>query len=86
MEAPEAWCRTSPPVTKAYLGIQAQTLKIRAMLLTTISVGRFPRSGSITHPKCDTIASLISDEAYYMHQARHRRGAIPFTPPRTEAR
>lgn len=74
-----------------HLGIDADTLQIRAIVVTTNEVGDSPVAVELLEqiPSYETIASLTGDGAYEtqdVHEACHHRGAISVIPPRKGAR
>ena len=76
---------------KVHLGIDADTLQIRAIVVTTNEVGDSPVAVELLEqiPSHETIASFTGDGAYDtqdVHEACRRRGAIPVIPPRKGAR
>ena len=76
---------------KVHLGIDADTLQIRAIVVTTNEVGDSPVAAELLAqiPSDETVASLTGDGAYDtqdVHEACHHRGAIPIIPPRKGAR
>ncbi len=75
------WC-------KVHLGIDAETLQIRAIVVTTNEVGDSPVVAELLSqiPSHEKLASLTGDGAYDAHEACHHRGAIPIIPPRKGAR
>ena len=74
-----------------HLGIDAQTLQIRAIVVTTNEVGDSPVASDLLgqvlgHEK---VVSFTGDGAYDtqdVYETFHLRGAIPITPPRKWAR
>ena len=78
------WC-------KVHLGIDADTMQIRAIVVTTNEVGDSPVGAELLNqiPSHETVVSLTGDGAYDtqdVHEACHRRGVIPVIPPRKGAR
>lgn len=76
---------------KVHLGIDAETLQIRAIVVTTNEVGDSPVAAELLSqiPSHEKLASFTSDGAYDtqdVHEACHHRGAIPIIPPRKGAR
>ncbi len=76
---------------KVHLGIDADTLQIRAIVVTTNEVGDSPVAAELLAqiPSDETVASLTGDGAYDtqdVHEACHHLGAIPIIPPRKGAR
>ena len=76
---------------KVHLGIDAQTLQIRAIAVTTNEVGDSPMAAELLGqiPSHEKVASFTGDGAYDtkdVHEACHRRKAIPIIPPRKGAR
>lgn len=73
---------------KVHLGIDADTMQIRAIVVTTNEVGDSPVGAELLNqiPSHETVASLTGDGVYdtqEVHEACHRWGVIP---PRKEAR
>jgi len=76
---------------KVNLGIDAETLQIRAIVVTTNEVGDSPVAAELLSqiPSHEKLASFTSDGAYDtqdVHEACHYWGAIPIIPPRKGAR
>lgn len=76
---------------KVHLGIDADTLQIRATVVTTNEVGDSPMAAELLDQilSHETVASFTGDGAYDtqdVHEACHRRGAMPIIPPRKGAR
>ena len=76
---------------KVHLGIDAQTLQIRAIAVTTNEVGDSPMAADLLGqiPSNEEIASFTGDGAYDtqdVHKACYLRGAIPIIPPRKGAK
>ena len=76
---------------KVHLGIDAENMQIRAMVVTTNEVGDSPVGAELLNqiPSHETVVSLTGDGAYDtqdVHEACHRRGVIPVIPPRKGAR
>lgn len=76
---------------KVHLGIDAQTLQIRAIVVTTNEVGDSPVASELLGqvPGHEKIVSFTGDGAYDtqdVHEACHQRGAVPIIPPRKGAR
>ena len=76
---------------KVHLGIDAQTLQIRAIAVTTNEVGDSPMAAVLLGqiPRHEEVASFTGDGAYDtkdVHEACSRRGAIPIIPPRKGAK
>ena len=76
---------------KVHLGIDAQTLQIRAIVVTTNEVGDSPIAADLLGqiPSNEEIASFTGDGAYDtqdVHKACYLRGAIPIIPPRKRAK
>ncbi len=76
---------------KVHLGIDAQTLQIRAIAVTTNEVGDSPMAAVLLGqiPSHEQVASLTGDGAYDtkdVHEACYLRGAIPIIPPRKGAK
>ncbi len=76
---------------KVHLGIDAQTLQIRAIAVTTNEVGDAPMAAELLGqiPSHEKVAGFTGDGAYDtkdVHEACHRRKAIPIIPPRKGAR
>lgn len=75
---------------KVHLGIDAETLQIRAMVVTTNEVGDSPVTAELLNqiPEDEHIASVTGDGAYDtqdVYEACARRNAIPIIPPRRGA-
>lgn len=75
---------------KVHMGIDAETLQIRAMVVTTNEVGDSPVTAELLDqiPEGEGIASVTGDGAYDMqdvYEACARRNAIPIIPPRKGA-
>lgn len=88
-ESQVAWRRRQ--WRKVRLGIDAQTLQIRAIVVAANEVGDSPVEaeplGQISVPV--EVARFKGDDAYYaqhLHRACHGRCAIPIIPPRKGAR
>ena len=78
------WC-------KVHLGIDAENMQIRAMVVTTNEVGDSPVAAGLLGqiPNHEIVASFTGDGAYDtkdVHEACHHRKAIPVIPPRKGAR
>ena len=76
---------------KVHLGIDADTLQIRAIVVTTNEVGDSPVAAELLAqiPSGEAVVSLTGDGAYDtqdVHEACHSLGAIPIIPPRKGAR
>ena len=76
---------------KVHLGIDAETLQIRAIVVTTNEVGDSPVAAELMSqiPSHEKLASFTGDGAYDtqdVHEACHYWGAIPIIPPRKGAR
>ena len=76
---------------KAHLGIDAETLQIRAIVVTTNEVGDSPVAAELLSqiPSHEKLASFTGDGAYDtqdVHEACHYWGATPIIPPRKGAR
>lgn len=76
---------------KVHLGIDAETLQIRAIVVTTNEVGDSPVAAELLSqiPSHEKLASFTGDGAYDtqdVHEACHYWGAIPIIPPRKGAR
>lgn len=76
---------------KVHLGIDAQTLQIWAIALTTNEVGDSPMTADLLGqiPSHEEVASFTGDGAYDtqdVYEACWRRGAIPIIPPRQGAK
>ena len=76
---------------KVHLGIDAQTLQIRAIVVTTNEVGDSPVASELLGqvPGHEKIVSFTGDGAYDtqdVHEACHQRGVVPIIPPRKGAR
>ena len=76
---------------KVRLGIDAETLQIRAIVVTTNEVGDSPVAAELLSqiPSHEAVTSFTGDGAYDtqdMHKACHNRGAIPIIPSRKGAR
>lgn len=76
---------------KVLLGIDAQTLQIRAIVVTTNEVGDSPVAAELLEqiPSRKAVASFTGDGAYDtqdVHEACLRRGVMPIIPPRKGAR
>lgn len=76
---------------KVHLGIDAENMQIRAMVVTTNEVGDSPvATGLLSQiPSHEIVASFTGDGAYDtkdVHEACHHRKAIPVIPPRKGAR
>ena len=76
---------------KVHLGIDADTLQIRSIVVTTNEVGDSPVAAELLAqiPSGETVVSLTGDGAYDtqdVHEACHSLGAIPIIPPRKGAR
>jgi IS5 family transposase len=76
---------------KVHLGIDAQTLQIRAIAVTTNEVGDSPMAAVLLGqiPSHEQVASFTGDGAYDtkdVHEACYLRGAIPIIPPRKGAK
>ena len=74
-----------------HLGIDAQTLQIRAIAVTTNEVGDSPMAADLLGqiPSHEQVVSFTGDGAYDtkdVHEACYRRGAIPIIPPRKGAK
>lgn len=74
---------------KVHLGIDAENMQIRAMVVTTNEAGDSPVGAELLSqiPSHETVVSLTGDGAYGtqdVHEACHRRGFIPVIPPRKE--
>ena len=72
---------------KVHLGIDAQTLQIRAIAVTTNEVGDSPMAADLLGqiPSHEQVVSFTGDGAYDtkdVHEACYLRGAIPIIPPR----
>ena len=75
---------------KVHLGIDAETLQIRAMVVTTNEVGDSPVTAELLDqiPEDECIASVTGDGAYDtqdVYEACARRNVIPIIPPRRGA-
>lgn len=76
---------------KVHLGIDAQTMQIRAMVVTTNEVGDSPVVPELLEqiPHEEPITSLTGDGAYdtqAVYEACHARAITPIIPPRKRAR
>ena len=76
---------------KVHLGIDAENMQIRAIVVTTNEVGDSPVAAELLGqiPSQEKVASFTGDGAYDtqdVHEACHHRGAIPIIPPRKGAR
>ncbi len=76
---------------KVHLGIDAENMQIRAMVVTTNEVGDSPVATGLLSkiPSHEIVASFTGDGAYDtkdVHEACHHRKAIPVIPPRKGAR
>jgi len=76
---------------KVHLGIDAQTLQIRAIAVTTKDVGDSPMAADLLGqiPSHEEVASFTGDGAYDtqdVHEACWRHGAIPIIPLRKGAK
>jgi hypothetical protein len=76
---------------KVHLGIDAENMQIRAMVVTTSEVGDSPVAAELLSqiPSHEIVASFTGDGAYDtqdVHEACHHRKAIPVIPPRKGAR
>ena len=76
---------------KVHLGIDAQTLQIRAIAVTTNEVGDSPMAADLLGqiPSHEQVVSFTGDGAYDtkdVHEACYLRGAIPIIPPRKGAK
>ena len=76
---------------KVHLGIDAQTMQIRAIAVTTNEVGDSPMAAALLGqiPRHEQVASFTGDGAYDtkdVHEACYLRGAIPIIPPRKGAK
>ena len=76
---------------KVHLGIDAETLQIRAIVVSTNEVGDSPVAAELLSqiPNHEQVASFTGDGAYDtkdVHEACHHRGAMPIIPPRKGAR
>ena len=76
---------------KVHLGIDAENMQIRAMVVTTNEVGDSPVAAGLLGqiPNHEIVASFTGDGAYDtkdVHEACHHRKAIPVIPPRKGAR
>ena len=76
---------------KVHLGIDADTLQIRAIVVTTNEVGDSPVAAELLAqiPSGEAVVSLTGDGAYDtqdVHEACHQLGVIPIIPPRKGAR
>lgn len=76
---------------KVHLGIDAETLEIRTIEVTSNSVGDAPMLSSLLQqiPPTEAIASVTTDGAYdtkLSHAVIAERGAIAIIPPRKNAR
>ena len=76
---------------KVHLGIDAENMQIRAMVVTTNEVGDSPVAAGLLGqiPSHEIVASFTGDGAYDtkdVHEACHHRKAIPVIPPRKGAR
>lgn len=76
---------------KMHLGIDAENMQIRAMVVTSNEVGDSPvAAGPLSQiPSHEIVASFTGDGAYDtkdVHEACHHRKAIPVIPPRKGAR
>lgn len=76
---------------KVHLGIDADTLQIRAIAVTTNEVGESPAHADLLSqiPRQQIVTTFTGDEAYRtpdMHEACNRRGVIPVIPPSKGAR
>lgn len=76
---------------KVHLGIDAENMQIRAMVVTTNEAGDSPVGAELLSqiPSHETVVSLTADGAYGtqdVHEACHRRGFIPVIPPRKGTR
>ena len=76
---------------KVHLGIDAQTLQIRAIVVTTNEVGDSPVASDLLGqvPSHEKVVNFTGDGAYDtqdVHEACHQRGTIPIIPPRKGAR
>lgn len=76
---------------KVHLGIDAENMQIRAMVVTTNEVGDSPVAAGLLSqiPSHEIVASFTGDGAYDtkdVHGACHHRKAIPVIPPRKGAR
>ena len=74
-----------------HLGIDADTLQIRAIVVSTNEVSDSPVGAELLNqiPSHETVASLTGDGAYDaqdVHEACHRRGVIPVIAPRKGVR
>ena len=76
---------------QVHLGIDAENMQIRAMVVTTNEVGDSPVAAGLLGqiPNHEIVASFTGDGAYDtkdVHEACHHRKAIPVIPPRKGAR
>jgi hypothetical protein len=76
---------------KVHLGIDAETLEVRAVLMTDNSIGDAPVLPELLAqiPEHETLLSVSADGAYdtkACHQAIAQRGAAPIIPPRKNAK
>ncbi len=76
---------------KVHLGIDAENMQIRAMVVTTNEAGDSPVAAGLLRqiPSHEIVASFTGDDAYDtkdVHEACHHRKAIPVIPPRKGAR
>ena len=76
---------------KVHLGIDAQTLQIRAIAVTTNEVGDSPVAAELLDqiPSHEAVVSFTGDGAYDtqdVYEACHQRQTIPIIPPRKGAR
>jgi hypothetical protein len=76
---------------KTHLGIDAENMQIRAMVVTSNEVGDSPVAAGLLSqiPSHEIVASFTGDGAYDtkdVHEACHHRKAIPVIPPRKGAR
>ncbi len=73
-----------------HLGIDADTLQARAIVVTTNEISDSPVGAELLNqiPSHETVASFTGDGAYDtqdVHEACYRRGSIPVIPPRKGA-
>ena len=76
---------------KGHLGMDAETLQLRAIVVTTNEVGDSPVAAELLSqiPSHEAVTSFTGDGAYDtqdVHEACHHRGAIPVITPRKGAR
>ena len=76
---------------KVHLGIDAETLQIRAIVVITNEVGDSPVGAELLGQiqSHEEVASFTGDGAYGtqdVHETCHRRGAIPIITPRKGSR